>query len=114
VGFVGWAHEAAKARLFAESAVLVLPSHQEAAPLAVIEALASGVPVVATDTGRVREIVGGAGVVVPIGQPTRLANAMATAIAHPELGERGPAQVAQCHPDEVVTALRSVYARLAA
>lgn len=114
VELVGWIHEAAKARWFEEAAALVLPSREEAAPLVVIEALASAVPVVATDTGRVCELVGPAGVVVPIGTSARLAEGLATVLAHPELGERGPAQVAQCHPERVSASLRAVYAGLAA
>jgi glycosyltransferase involved in cell wall biosynthesis len=53
--------------VFAVSDVLVLTSEYEGMPMAVIEALASGVPVLATDVGNVKEILEltGGGVIVP-------------------------------------------------
>ncbi len=48
----------------------------EGMPLAVGEAMAMEKPVVATDAGGVRELVGDAGVVVPAKNPTALAEAM--------------------------------------
>ena len=45
-------------------------------PLAVGEAMAMGKPVVATDVGGVRELVGDAGVIVPAKDPEALADAM--------------------------------------
>jgi glycosyltransferase involved in cell wall biosynthesis len=54
----------------------VLASAWEGMPLAVGEAMAMRKPVVATDVGGVRELVGEAGVMVPAGSPERLAEAM--------------------------------------
>jgi len=54
----------------------VLGSAWEGMPLALAEAMAMAKPVVATDVGGVRELVGGAGVVVPPGNPQALAAAM--------------------------------------
>ncbi len=48
----------------------------EGMPLAVGEAMAMGKPVVATDVGGVRELVGDAGVIVPAKDPEALADAM--------------------------------------
>jgi glycosyltransferase involved in cell wall biosynthesis len=45
-------------------------------PLAVGEAMAMEMPVVATDVGGVRELVGETGVIVPPGNPGALARAM--------------------------------------
>jgi glycosyltransferase involved in cell wall biosynthesis len=54
----------------------VLASAWEGMPLAVGEAMAMEKPVVATDVGGVRELVGEAGVIVPAKNPERLAEAM--------------------------------------
>jgi len=56
----------------------VLSSAWEGMPNTVMEAMASGVPVVATDVGGVRELVetGASGYVVPAGEPAALAEAM--------------------------------------
>ena len=54
----------------------VLASAWEGMPLVVGEAMAMGKPVVATDVGGVRELVGDAGVIVPAGNSDALAEAM--------------------------------------
>jgi glycosyltransferase involved in cell wall biosynthesis len=54
----------------------VLASAWEGMPLVVGEAMAMEKPVVATDVGGVRELVGAAGVLVPAGDSTALAQAM--------------------------------------
>jgi glycosyltransferase involved in cell wall biosynthesis len=68
----------------------VLPSRAEAMPMFVLEAMAAGVPVVATPVGSVEAMVGAAGVVVPVGDADALAEAMVDALADPErLAEMG-------------------------
>lgn len=65
-------------RILAGSDVFVLASHHEGFPLAVMEALAAGVPVVATSVGDVATAVrhGVDGLVVPPGDPDALAGAL--------------------------------------
>jgi glycosyltransferase involved in cell wall biosynthesis len=63
----------------------VLSSDYEAFPVAILEALACGVPQVATDVGGTREAVTSAtGVLVPPGQPALLADAIVDVLAHPD------------------------------
>lgn len=61
--------------------VVVQPSLSEGFPFTVIEAMACGKPVVATDVGGVREAIGGAGIVVPPRAPKDLAKAVTTILA---------------------------------
>jgi glycosyltransferase involved in cell wall biosynthesis len=59
-------------------------------PTAILEAMALGIPVVATDVGAVRELVedGITGFVVPPGAPERIAEAALRLLVDPELRAR--------------------------
>ena len=75
--------------------VFVQPSRSEGLPLAVLEAMAAGLPVVATRVGGVAEAVaeGETGYLVPSGDPPALAAALRKVLAAPDrgaaLGARG-------------------------
>jgi len=47
-----------KHQKFVENDILIIPSYSEAYPLTILEALSIGMPIVATDTGAIREIIG--------------------------------------------------------
>jgi glycosyltransferase involved in cell wall biosynthesis len=71
--------------LLARSDIFVLPSRSEALPNALIEAMAAGLPVVASRVGGIPEIVtdGQNGVLVQPGDPAALATAVVHLIDHP-------------------------------
>ena len=83
-------------RLYNDADVFALPTYADAVPNVVVEAMAAGLPVVATDVGAVREMVGDAGVVVPRGDVDALAAALARCTATlrgASVSARGPGSV---------------------
>lgn len=83
----------------AAATVLAMPSRWEARSLVVQEALAGGLPCVVTDTGGLPELVGDAGLVVPVGDAAALAAAIERVLDDPEvarqLREAGRARAAE-------------------
>jgi glycosyltransferase involved in cell wall biosynthesis len=67
------------AALVAGARVVLQPVRSDATGLTAMEAIAAGVPVVASAVGALPEVVGTAGILVEPGDPTRLATAIAAA-----------------------------------
>lgn len=101
--------------------VFVHPSLAEGLPNAVLEAAASGLPIVATDVGGTREVVvhGRTGLLVPPGSPAALAEAVNELLADPEraghLGEAAREHAAEWFGmDRFVAETGRLYEELAA
>jgi glycosyltransferase involved in cell wall biosynthesis len=110
--------ESRLAALVAGSRALVLPVHSEAAGLAALEALATGVPIVASAVGCLPELVGSAGILVDPGDPARLATALATAWAddavHARLAQAARERCITPRPwSEVADEHRAIWAAVA-
>ncbi|KRQ97115.1 glycosyltransferase family 4 protein [Bradyrhizobium valentinum] len=78
VDFPGWLDPSETAALLQQTDILALPSFIETLPMAVIEAFAHGVAVVATPVGAVPEVIahGRNGLLVPVGHVEELASAL--------------------------------------
>jgi glycosyltransferase involved in cell wall biosynthesis len=93
---------------YGQAAVVALPSRQEVAPMAIVEAMAAGVPVVASAVGGVPYMVedGITGRIVPPADPAALAEALAQLLRQPEaaqrMGEAGRAVAQQRFRPEVI------------
>ena len=87
VEFPGFVRGQDKARLLQQAALLVLPSYAEGLPIAVLEALAAGLPVVTTPVGGLTDffVDGVNGLLVPPGDVPGLAAAINRLLAHPDL-----------------------------
>jgi glycosyltransferase involved in cell wall biosynthesis len=90
IDFPGWVDSAQAARLMASADLLVLPSHHEALPMAVAEALAAGVPVLTTPVGVIGEILtdGQTALLVPPGDVPALTEALLRLVSDPALRAR--------------------------
>jgi glycosyltransferase involved in cell wall biosynthesis len=76
VAFLGWVEEEDRAALYRGAALFVFPSLYEGFGLPLLEAMACGVPVVASDAGSLPEVVGEGGVLVNPRDVHSLAEAM--------------------------------------
>lgn len=107
--------------LLAHAACVVLASDYEGCPLSVLEAMAAGVPVVATSVGGVPEIVqdGVSGILAEPGSPDGLARGLAEILADgrraAEMGEAGR-QLARKHfsREHMAAATARIYERVVA
>lgn len=88
VVFAGFQREMAP--YFAMACMLALPSHSEGSPNVVLEAMAAGLPIAATNVGGVPEILehGKTGLLVPARDPAAMAAAIRELLTDSELGQR--------------------------
>jgi len=109
------------AAVLPELSVFALPSHMEGMSNGLLEAMAAGLPVVATDVGGNPEVVvdGETGFVVPPRDPAALAEAILVLLKDPDrgraMGAAGRARVAEHYTvQRMVARLEALYASLLA
>lgn len=83
----GWVGEPQVKEYLASADLFVLPSHNEGLPVAILEAMASGVAVITTPVGAIADLVvdQATGLLVPPGAVTQLANALVSLVGNPSL-----------------------------
>jgi len=104
------------APVLAASDLFLLTSRWEAFPLSIAEAFQCALPVVATDCGGIKELVGPeVGVVLPVGDTIAIADAVLELIENPDLrrqksnNARDLSQQARFSPDAVHRQLEDIY-----
>jgi glycosyltransferase involved in cell wall biosynthesis len=119
VRFLGWRRDLAA--IYGATDVFMLTSRNEGTPVALIEAMASGVPGVSTDVGGVKDVIDSAdvGARVPDGDAAGLAAQLVRYLADPELrrrtGERARARVLDRYSlDRLVRDITALYRDLLA
>ena len=112
--FTGWRHDLRD--VYAAVDIVALASRNEGTPVALIEALAAGRAVVATDVGGVPDVIthGVTGILAPADDVAALAEALSTMIARPaeraRLGAAGREQVLDRYrPGRLAADIQSLY-----
>jgi glycosyltransferase involved in cell wall biosynthesis len=109
---------AAYRAVFRRATLFVFPSEWEAFGLVLLEAMAAGVPIVATAVGGVPEVLEGgrAGRLVPYGEPEALAHALRELLGSPErateLAAAGRRRVTLFTWDRIIDEHRALYRQL--
>jgi len=114
VRFHGMVGDAERDRLYRQSAAYLCTSEHEGFCAPLIEALAAGLPVVARDAGAVRETLGGAGLVLPVGDAPVVAEALHCVLMHDNvraaLALRAQRRLAELEPERVESMLHAALA----
>jgi glycosyltransferase involved in cell wall biosynthesis len=113
--WLGWLDADAKARALREADIFLLPSTSEGLPVALLEAMAYGKPIVATRVGGIPDVLadGSEGVLVTPGDVGALAGAVTALVGDPDraraLGRAAKERVAELGPDTIAKRLDVVY-----
>ncbi len=113
----GLVSEETLARLYAAADVFVYPSLYEGFGLPVLEAMAAGCPTIASDSTSLPELVGDAGLLVPAGEPSRLAGALKRVLTdkrfRESLARKGRARAGRFSWSETARLTMAAYRRAA-
>jgi glycosyltransferase involved in cell wall biosynthesis len=118
VAWLGWLDPVAKDRLLRGTEIFAIPSRSEGLPMALLEAMAYEMAIVATEVGGIPEVLSGGeeGLLVPSDSPQALAEALCQLADDPQLRARlakGARQrVERFDAVEVADRLDSLYASL--
>ncbi len=113
----GWVDDTTLAGLISRAAVLAYPSIYEGFGFPPLQAMAAGVPVVATSAGALPEVLGDAALLVPVGDAQGLASALDRVMSDGTLRERlvasGSARAASYTWEKCADGLAELYRTVA-
>lgn len=116
--FGGWVEGRAKTMLWERAAIFVLPSYIEGLPTCVLEAMAAGLPVVATNVGGIPSLIehAGSGLLISPGDISALANALdqllSDARGRKRMGKKGRRLFVESFaPEQVIGQVEALYVR---
>ncbi|TMH59819.1 MAG: glycosyltransferase family 4 protein [Betaproteobacteria bacterium] len=119
VKFTGWVGPSGKRALLEHAAAFALPSYDEALPVSLLEAMSAGVPVVASPTGGIGEVVAddASGFLVAPGDKAGLERALRRLLIDRELAARVGAAAretarARFAPERALSVLENLYESL--
>lgn len=118
VKFHGWIEDDEKQRLLSHATAMVLPSYAEGLPMSVLEAMAAGLPVVATNVGGIPDVIKNddTGLLVAPGDKTQLVEALQRILSSGSLRQRLSTNAQKVYlrefeVDAVLRQVSSVYRR---
>ncbi len=113
IAFTGFVTDAELAEAYRTADLLAHPSRYEGFGLQLVEAMASGTPVLCTDGGSQREVAGGAAAIVPVDDVEAFAGAATAILRDPEKQERmrllGKARAARFSWDATASDTLEIY-----
>jgi glycosyltransferase involved in cell wall biosynthesis len=113
VDYLGYVTADRRADLFRGARFFLMPSFEEGFGLPALEAMAAGVPVVASQRGSIPEVVGDAGVLIDPADPSSLAAALESALDDgprwQDLRRRGLARASQFTWEQTARDVRRAY-----
>lgn len=115
ISFPGWINDQQRNQLLAESDVFVLPSYNEGLPMAILEGMSWGLPIITTPVGGIPEVIldKETGLLVTPGDIEQLTQAIQSLIEQPSLrqhlGQSARKQVEPLSLDRYNHALSNIY-----
>jgi glycosyltransferase involved in cell wall biosynthesis len=118
VKFEGWVSGEKKKELLSVCDVYILPSYNEGLPIAILEAMSYGMPIISTTVGGIPEVVSNNenGFLITPGDKQQMYEYIAYFIEHPQeierMGRKSFAIAANFYPENVIPKLNSIYEQL--
>ena len=115
INIIDWVNSEERDALLSKSDIFVLPSHNEGLPMAIIEAMSFGLPIITTPVGGIPELIsnGDNGLLIEPGDIQELSNAMQYLINNESiknfLGTKAKERVASLDIEKYCLSLMSIY-----
>lgn len=116
--YLGWVAGEKKRKCLDWADVMILPSYNEGLPISILEAMANGMPVIATTVGGIPEVIADKqnGLLIAPGRPDEIAGALRYYTDNPDKiaihGAEAKRTVSDFYPEKVFASLTEIYKRL--